>query len=413
MTENEMAFVEAFDSGELKKLMETGSKMDYMNWYKLLTSDVLNTINPIISNVLNMVLDAKVNELWGNLTTDNEVFDMETLKAIERETQLYGKVLVKIDYNRFGEMKLTHFHKGFEIKRDAYGEVFEYKLTRNYTIDEQEYTLIEWFDRDLNYEAIVEEDGQALDDWTHLPEFKYISKASKLKHMRVFMFESTMDASRVLTTLSAIDEHKSEISHIARLGLPIRIDPIDTRVAAMDTKPIDESMLADTIRLQFNGYLKNEYMDAAYQRPEIIQPEIEIEKFQKLVQSNVEDLCRLYGISPISIGYAPFSANASADAINERKDYTTQTINALRGLRKSMLDEISQAIGVKLVFKKVKINKTTDVSYKRLMLDMYKANMISATGAKKEAFTDWNPEDFASENLSMKLQRNLGVGADE
>lgn len=407
--------IDAFRSNDLEKLMEAHSSFKTMPWYKFLKIGVYRNLNPIQSNLLNLIVNAKVNQLWRKTDTNNEMFDLTFIQNLERELQYYGEALVKFDYVN-DELKHTFITDNYGVSENAFGEVEQTDLILYYSegmydikveqthIGNQEFNTIYYKEKGDKTKG-----NYTLGKYTDFEVTKNFLPERWNEHPMVFRFKNNVNGSDITTLLNEVDEHKSQINYIGRVGVPFRIEPVETRMQAMQDGTPDTSNISYTIANQYNGLLKNEYQSGDYQKPEFVQPDLQIDFYEKAIEACVKDSCRIFGISPISLGYEELSAKASGAALSERKELTIDTKLATRYKRLSELDKMFKEIGVDVQVVVNDIDDEYDPAKFEFFYNMFKNGDLSRDELYNVVFPYWNKVDKNSEVARLNKMKISGV----
>ncbi len=351
---NENDIVDAFLEGDIEALIDLHQDYSDLKWYKHIRNGAYQKINLVQSNLMGTLLEAKVDLLWRVAKTDNVMFDAMFIRKLERELQKYGEVIIKFDVvNQILDYKFVH--KDFEIIRDDFNSIVAIIMNKYAWINDKLYKLEQTYEDKLETNRLYVKASQ-LDGWreVNLSEGAEVFGVSEITvryaKVPVHYFRNERCLKHVIPLVNTIDMNLSNMDYISLRGIPFMMLPRELAMKQIsETTPdsVDEQNIEEQITDMRNFIIKNDFRGQDYQRPEFIQPDVNITMFKDEIDAFSTTAANTMGLADITVGAGSVNigANTSAEAIREREQLSIRTKLSERNQRMEDLEKMFKELG--------------------------------------------------------------------
>lgn len=340
----------------------------------------------------------------------------------------------------------------FDYQVNDFGDIISTTVTYNYHViwkgEEREVQLkqVQTEKWEFNYLYI---DGEQVDldsVGSYPKRFEIFQNVRKLNHQETFIFENSRDLTTIIEHVNAVDSSLTNILYILELGVPVAMLPTEAALTAGSKKlnamiakekqnnnllngtvvsstpnpfeaakgftgnTVDDMDIRDFKANRYNGILKNIFNSEDYQEPKYLQPQLEIEQYQKGIDLSIALCCQNMGISVVTLSTDLVAANASADALKERKDFTNATKRSERSIREDQWKEVFKAIpemNVKLDYNDITLQ--LDVDSANYIYQQYSTGGLSFQTMMKLNYPDMTNEEIGEEMVAILSDHALGL----
>lgn len=402
--EDKVQVVTAFRDNNLYDLAISNKLLNGSLWYKFINhKSVINNVNPIQSNILNLILRAKVNDVFGYIEMENEdIITVENLKDIFKDIVSFGQGVVLLEtrfdiIDKVQKYELTFIKEDYNFTPSRFGVEEEFVFNTKYKIGEDNYILQRRFVGNIEYKTLWLDDKlvplELLDE-----TLEYITdyKMKMFKHI-----DYEFNATNVIGTLNEIDANKTQISYINAIGMPFVIDPVLLRMEPGETN-IDKSHLTDVRARKYEGTVKPSTLsgeDGTEQvlEPTFVAPDLQIKTYQDSIDNLIKDLSIYFGVTLIDLGYVSLNTNIALETVNAMNKLSE---NSKQSDRKLLIDIISLfATGLNEEDLTIEFNDPNDTVSPELLAHyrwMYESKLISSHDMQQISMpnkTDWQETD--------------------
>ena len=350
---DENAIVDAFLEGDVEKISKLHQGYADLKWYKHVNKGSYQKVNLVKSGLMKTILETKVDLLWRNVKTDSPYFDAIFIRNLERELQKYGEVLVKFDIVN-GEFAHRFIHDNFKVIKDNYDTVRQIINTEYYNYDDKNYMLEQTYMGTTEYNKLYEYRGGS--DWVQVPLSTIPDIGDAYDPVREYKFEpihrftNERNLKDVIPLVNSVDMNLSNIDYIQLRGVPFMLLPQELAMRNMkdSRKPVDldEQNVEYQLTDMRNFIVKNDYKGQDYQKPEFIQPEINLTPYIEAINNFTTISANVMGLADISLGAgsSTIGANTSAEAVRERENLSLRTKKSERSQRIKDLEKMFKKI---------------------------------------------------------------------